>query len=712
MKIIYFSLAISIFFFACLSVPGQSSAPLPVGSPIPKISQTLAKNLEGYEDGKDVPRDRREQAYAKLLEGQKYVWRLNRTRSQNARTNLIGLARNSIQNALELDPTLAEGYTALAELEISLNPGERELEEAISLASIAVKIDPDNFGARRILARLFSFKSELKAEKLDDLYAEKAINSWKEVARLDPRNAEAWAFLSELYARSNRPDESINAIKKWLNAAPPLDTQFYQMLMGREANLSPESASLKLAAAFLKSGRTLEAIEALTSIVADDADNLEALSGLKDALESLTGEPLMSAVETLRRAVSTKPQNLALLNMLAEVLRRSGKLEEGASLLRVSAERALLNDKVSASLIYTSLGDFYAEADRFGEAAASFESALKLRGIDGGTHVDDEGREFAMATLEKIIRIQKNATRHKEVLATINRARRIFGKDDLFADRQLIAYHRESGRRPQALAAVRVVRRKFPDDSGFLRLEASLLTEMGKVDEAVALIKNRSTQKPGVASSPSAGQGSTSISVAIPPQDEFSDMLFISNLYSQANRGKEAAEAADRAFVIARGPERKQIARLTLATAQQMSGDFKAAETTLREILRQTPGNPIALNNLGYFLLERNERIDEAFILISQAVKIDPTNPSYLDSLGWAYFKLGKYAEAEEYLKDAARFDSGSATIQEHLGDVYEKQGKTDQAKIHWQAALKLASEVTDVNRLKAKIRNAEARTK
>jgi tetratricopeptide (TPR) repeat protein len=186
--------------------------------------------------------------------------------------------------------------------------------------------------------------------------------------------------------------------------------------------------------------------------------------------------------------------------------------------------------------------------------------------------------------------------------------------------------------------------------------------------------------------------------------DDFTNYLFISNLYSQANRGKEAIEFANQAFSVAKGEERRQIAKLTLATAQQMSGNYAAAEETLRQILRQTPDNPIALNNLGYFLIERDKNITEAFELIQQAVKIDPTNPSYLDSLGWAFFKLGKYPEAEKYLKEAAEIDTASSTISEHLGDVYQKQGKTELARNAWQKALNLASDIQDVNRLKAKL--------
>ena len=196
---------------------------------------------------------------------------------------------------------------------------------------------------------------------------------------------------------------------------------------------------------------------------------------------------------------------------------------------------------------------------------------------------------------------------------------------------------------------------------------------------------------------------SPAAAISQPPLDTFSSLLFISTLYSQANRGKEAVEAANQALIAAKGSERRQIARLSLATAQQMSGDFASAETTLRDIIRESPNNPIALNNLGYYLLERNERFDEALLLIKQAVDTDPTNPSYLDSLGWAYFKLGKFGEAELYLREALRLDPSSATINEHLGDVYAAQSKSEQAKASWQRSLNFASESKEVERLKKK---------
>jgi Flp pilus assembly protein TadD len=226
------------------------------------------------------------------------------------------------------------------------------------------------------------------------------------------------------------------------------------------------------------------------------------------------------------------------------------------------------------------------------------------------------------------------------------------------------------------------------------------------VEQGVALITSLLKKPAGeTASHPIGPAGSEQVNFSVPVQyDDFTNLLFISHLYIQAGREAEAIKAANQAYEVGGSDERRQIAKTTLASAQQMAGDYAGAEATLRGILKQTPRNPIALNNLGYFLVERNERIAEALDMIQQAVKIDPTNPSYLDSRGWAHFALGNLEEAERDLKLASRIDSSSETIHEHLGDVYGKQGKVTQARLSWERALELATNADDIKRIKGKL--------
>ena len=141
-----------------------------------------------------------------------------------------------------------------------------------------------------------------------------------------------------------------------------------------------------------------------------------------------------------------------------------------------------------------------------------------------------------------------------------------------------------------------------------------------------------------------------------------------------------------------------------LSSAQERAGDTKGSENTLRQVLSKDPNNATALNNLGYFLTEHNERLDEALGMIERAVRAEPSNASFLDSLGWVNFKLGKLKEAERYLNDAARRNPASATIQEHLGDLFKKLGQEEKAQASWRRALSLTAESADTARIKAKL--------
>ena len=661
----------------------------PVPSPSPK-------------DTVEIGRNKKELAYTKLMEGQRFLWRSTRNRTTSAANSRS--AKLAFQNAVELDPTLAEGYTALAEVTLSTPPND--VDGAIGLATISTKIEPNNFGAHRILARLFTFKSHFNSDSFDQIVAAKAISEWKEVTRLDPGNAEGWAFLSEFYSLAGRPNDQIDALKKWVASPAPLETQFYRQAMGGRGDLSTETASMKLGATLISSGRTDEAVEVLSVLVADNPDSSDAVDLLGEALETAGAKSSERAVEALGQAVFVDPANIALVKLLSQVYSRSGQSERAIKVLREAADRNEKTDKATAAQLQVQLGDLYAFSDKIPEAIAAYEKALSTRGIKDNQIVADSDRDFVLQVFEKMIRTYKSANRGAEVRAVIDRARKLLKKDDLFVERQLVEFYRESGRRQEALAAVRTIRSRYPTDYGLLRLEASVLTETGMVDQGVALVKALIAKPRPDATAQAGGIGdgdrpATSSPVAY---DDFTNLLFISHLFMQANREAEASNAANEAYAVAGSEERRQLAKMSLASAQQMAGNYTAAETTLRDILKQTPGNPIALNNLGYFLLERNERTEEALGLIQRALKIDPTNPSYLDSLGWAHFLLGNLEDAEKELRSAARIDSASATIREHLGDVYGKQGKLEQARAAWRHALDLATNSTDAARLKSKL--------
>jgi tetratricopeptide (TPR) repeat protein len=91
---------------------------------------------------------------------------------------------------------------------------------------------------------------------------------------------------------------------------------------------------------------------------------------------------------------------------------------------------------------------------------------------------------------------------------------------------------------------------------------------------------------------------------------------------------------------------------------------------------------------LGYMLADQNTKLDEALAYIKRAVDLDPANGAYLDSLGWAYFRMGKYELAEDNLLKAAQKINSDPTVLDHLGDLYQKTGRLKLAATNWERAL------------------------
>lgn len=681
-----------VLFLSGIEITAQNDRqnPPPVDSPTPSnLIALLEKNINLISQDGIVSREARQQAYAKLLEGQRHLWKFRRTRSETTAIAAEGFARNALQKAVELDPRLAEGYTALAELE--LQRSKPTFDDVIMLSQIAIKLDKDNFGAHRILARLYTLSSNLARGKIDPTITAKAITQWNEIGRLDPRNAEAWAFLSAFYGEINEKEKRIESLKKWLASATPIETSFYSSIMRNDGELMPEGASTKLGGALLESGESQEALEILTRAISDDPANAEALDLLSQALENADSKYLPSAIEALRQAVFANPSNQSLVQMLAETLAKSGQPDDAVRVLQDAIEKSGETNKYSASKYQLAIGDIFAESNRTDEAIAAYKKALAIRGIQKDSGIAADDKDFAIRVINKMVNALRKANRGSEAERLLNESRGLFGKNDTEIEKQRIDLLIDIGKKEEALQATKSVRSRAPEDIGLMRREASILVSLNRVEEGTDLIKKLILKKPE----------SSGFSIMY---DDFTNYLFLSSLYTTANQEQLALESIRKALDVADNKENRQIAKLNLAYLQQTFRHFDLAEKNLREILDESPGYPIALNNLGYLLLTQDKNLTEALELIEKAVRIEPRNSSYLDSLGWANYKLGRLDVAEHHLKRAFRINSTSPAILEHLGDVYRRRGKLIEAKEVWQKALDYVSNTDDSERIRTKL--------
>lgn len=129
----------------------------------------------------------------------------------------------------------------------------------------------------------------------------------------------------------------------------------------------------------------------------------------------------------------------------------------------------------------------------------------------------------------------------------------------------------------------------------------------------------------------------------------------------------------------------------TKAVVLDQLGRKDEAEIALRHSLKLNPDDANVLNYLGYWLLEEGGDANEALDFIRKAIEKEPQNGYFIDSLGWGYFRLGRYRQAILYLERAASLEPQNPVITDHLGDAYAFTNRTREARYQWERALKFS---------------------
>jgi len=139
---------------------------------------------------------------------------------------------------------------------------------------------------------------------------------------------------------------------------------------------------------------------------------------------------------------------------------------------------------------------------------------------------------------------------------------------------------------------------------------------------------------------------------------------------------------------------------------EERSHQWSKAEVDMRKALELQPDQPHVLNYLGYSWIDQGINLDEGMKMIKRAVDQRPDDGYIVDSLGWAYFRIGNYEEAVKNLERAIDLKPEDPTINDHLGDAYWRVGRTLEAKFQWAHARDLKPEPDDLPKIEAKIAN------
>jgi len=143
----------------------------------------------------------------------------------------------------------------------------------------------------------------------------------------------------------------------------------------------------------------------------------------------------------------------------------------------------------------------------------------------------------------------------------------------------------------------------------------------------------------------------------------------------------------------------------TRGISNERAGDWPAAEADFREALKLEPGQPMVLNYLGYSMVEKQESLDEALGMIEQAVRAEPDDGYITDSLGWVFYRLGRYPEAVAPMLRAVELTPDDPVINDHLGDVLWMVGRKREAEFQWRRALSFGpADDLDMDRIRRKL--------
>jgi tetratricopeptide (TPR) repeat protein len=435
-------------------------------------------------------------------------------------------------------------------------------------------------------------------------------------------------------------------------------------------------------AALAGTGRAQDArveFERAAAIDSTDQQTLQALGRLAEELGDLP-----AARDVYARAFRLDPEDDETAYRLGMI---EARLEHWGQADTLLAQVAESNPHLPALAVTRA---FVAERQgRVAEAARGYEAHLKLFPTDRATR-----RRLVQA----YARLEDRPAATKDARALYDQA-----PDDFDAGRVLASLYLSQKRNDDAVGVVRSLRKHLKgeiDASAFAvavllhvgreadaRAEADALTrERPKDSRAWIVAAEAWSAKDGDAGDAKEADLRYAKAESVLP-DSLGARTELARSFSRTRRFDRAEKVLEGALL---GEPKDARLWLELAFARERRKDVPGAEEAARKSLDLEPKNGQALNFLGYLYADYKVKVDQAVPLIEQALALDPDNPYYIDSLGWAYFRLGRLEDARGQLERAVALGGEEAEVLEHLADVYVALDRNKDAKSMYQKALQL----------------------
>ncbi len=361
-----------------------------------------------------------------------------------------------------------------------------------------------------------------------------------------------------------------------------------------------------------------------------------------------------SAMEQLEGMLDIDADNVAAMQILSQMYADQNKFEKAAEAL----ERALEIEPDNEETVIN-LADLYIRENRWNEAAAMLKQVIRNPEVEPFTKV--ELMQYMLGRFRRNAENEELASATRDLMYALLEEEEDFG----YAHALATEYYNFTGEEEKLLVSLANTNKMLPENEPAWRQRMQILLSNDKFEEVIEVGKEADR---------------------VIPDDAFV-LYFKGMAYFLLNDYSNAADALSRGASAPANREFRSVVYGSLGDVYAREEDWERADDAYEQALRLNPDNDIVLNNFAYYLSTRDMRLDEALEMSERAVKAEPENAAYLDTLGWVHFKLGNYETAREYIQASIDTGSASAVVLEHMGDVYKKLGDMNNARSWWQKA-------------------------
>jgi tetratricopeptide (TPR) repeat protein len=588
------------------------------------------------------------------------------------RSDYVNKAIDNFRLAMKEDPSASFLVEDIAELyRVS-----GRIREAVEEAQAALKTNPDDVNARRVLAHIYAQQiGDAQANHIDEGMARRAVEQYKIIAEKDPKDVDSLVMLGRLDRVLGDSVDAEAAFKKAIESDPD-NEDAVTGLAGVYSDRGDMKGSSALLEKLVQKDPTPRGLITLAgsyegmkeySLAADTYKKAIELDPNRAELKGALAQDLAlaerydEALKTYQEMAAANPQDAQPYLGMAQVYQAQHKVDDARRML--DKGKQLDPDNIEIR---------YSEVRLLEQEGKRADAIAMLKGILDSTarrNYDPQQRVTRAKILEELGEMYRKNEQYDLAIATFRDMAALDPDSGALASAQVIDTYRASKEYAKADQESAAAAAKYPNDRVLHEVRAELLSDEGKTEAAVAELKK-----------------------LLDGKNDRQVYLEIADAYQKAKNFAAMGSALDQAEKLSKDQESRTGVEFTRGAMYERQKKYDLAEKEFRKVLDADPKNASALNYLGYMLADQNVRLDEAQDLIKKAVDLEPSNYAFLDSLGWVYYRLNRLSDAEQELTRSLQMSDKDPTIHDHLGDVYFKQGKLKEAIAQWQSSLKAYS--------------------